>query len=192
MASEIVKLGGDIREKMRAGEKIYNFTVGDFDPAIFPIPKALEDEIITAYRNHFTNYPAAEGNLDLRQSRVIARSLRSAARIFRDAARLRRIGLVLLRIPIRRPFPDIADHVVQAVAVRRERRDRRSALEAVLAKILARKFTLPGIGHMLAVGRELVAPAILGAVEAAACGEFPFGFGGQLLAGPFGVSQRVR
>src|ERR1700761_1505398 len=68
IASEIVKLGGDIREKMRSGEKIYNFTVGDFDPAIFPIPKALEDEIITAYRNHFTNYPAAEGNLDLRES----------------------------------------------------------------------------------------------------------------------------
>ena len=60
IASEIVKLGGDIREKMRSGEKIYNFTVGDFDPAIFPIPKALEDEIITAYRNHFTNYPAAD------------------------------------------------------------------------------------------------------------------------------------
>ncbi|HEX4850797.1 MAG TPA: aminotransferase class I/II-fold pyridoxal phosphate-dependent enzyme, partial [Puia sp.] len=68
IGSEIVKLGGDIREKIRMGEKIYNFTVGDFDPKIFPIPKALENEIIEAYRNHFTNYPAAEGNLDLRQS----------------------------------------------------------------------------------------------------------------------------
>src|SRR5215212_9519758 len=68
IGSEIVKLGGDIREKIRRGEKIYNFTVGDFDPAIFPIPKELEEEIITAYRNHFTNYPAAEGNLDLREA----------------------------------------------------------------------------------------------------------------------------
>ena len=68
IGSEIVKLGGDIREKIRQGEKIYNFTVGDFDPAIFPIPKALEDGIIDAYRKHFTNYPAAEGNLDLRES----------------------------------------------------------------------------------------------------------------------------
>ena len=68
IGSEIVKLGGDIREKIRKGEKIYNFTVGDFDPAVFPIPKALEDEIVTAYRNHFTNYPAAEGNLDLREA----------------------------------------------------------------------------------------------------------------------------
>src|SRR5687767_2159764 len=68
IGSEIVKLGGEIRDKIRAGEKIYNFTVGDFDPAIFPIPLALEEEIITAYRNHFTNYPAAEGNLDLREA----------------------------------------------------------------------------------------------------------------------------
>ncbi|HTI12309.1 MAG TPA: pyridoxal phosphate-dependent aminotransferase [Puia sp.] len=68
IGSEIVKLGGEIREKIRQGEKIYNFTVGDFDPAIFPIPKELEEGIIDAYRRHFTNYPAAEGNLDLRES----------------------------------------------------------------------------------------------------------------------------
>lgn len=68
IGSEIVKLGGDIREKIRQGQKIYNFTVGDFDPAIFPIPKELEEGIIDAYRRHFTNYPAAEGNLDLRES----------------------------------------------------------------------------------------------------------------------------
>lgn len=68
IGSEIVKLGGDIREKIRQGDKIYNFTVGDFDPEIFPIPRELEDGIVDAYRRHFTNYPAAEGNLDLRQS----------------------------------------------------------------------------------------------------------------------------
>jgi len=68
IGSEIVKLGAEIREKMRQGERIYNFTVGDFDPSIFPIPKELEDGIVEAYRRHFTNYPAAEGNLDLRES----------------------------------------------------------------------------------------------------------------------------
>lgn len=68
IGSEIVKLGGEIRDKIRQGETIYNFTVGDFDPAIFPIPEALEEEIIKAYRQHFTNYPAAEGNLDLREA----------------------------------------------------------------------------------------------------------------------------
>ncbi len=68
IGSEIVKLGGEIREKIRQGEKIYNYTVGDFDPAVFPIPEELENEIIQAYRQHYTNYPAAEGNLDLRES----------------------------------------------------------------------------------------------------------------------------
>ena len=68
IGSEIVKLGGEIKEKIRQGERIYNFTVGDFDPAIFPIPKELEDAIVEAYRKHFTNYPAAEGNLDLREA----------------------------------------------------------------------------------------------------------------------------
>lgn len=68
IGSEIIKLGGEIREKIKQGEKIYNFTIGDFDPAIFPIPVALENEIIEAYRQHFTNYPAAEGNADLRES----------------------------------------------------------------------------------------------------------------------------
>lgn len=68
IGSEIVKLGGEIRERIRLGDSIFNFTIGDFDPAIFPIPDALENEIITAYKQHFTNYPAAEGNLDLRES----------------------------------------------------------------------------------------------------------------------------
>jgi aspartate aminotransferase len=68
VGSEIVKLGGEIREKIRHGQRIYNFTVGDFDPSVFPIPKELEDAIIDAYRNHFTNYPAAEGNIDLREA----------------------------------------------------------------------------------------------------------------------------
>src|SRR5437868_10905452 len=70
IGSEIVALGAEIREKIRQGETIYNFTVGDFDPSIFPIPKALEDAIVDAYKKHFTNYPAAEGNLDLREAIV--------------------------------------------------------------------------------------------------------------------------
>jgi aspartate aminotransferase len=68
IGSEIVKLGGEIRERIRKGERIYNFTVGDFDPQIFPIPKELEEAIIEAYRNHFTNYPPGEGSLELREA----------------------------------------------------------------------------------------------------------------------------
>ncbi len=66
--SEIVKLGNTISERIRNGETIYNYTIGDFDPSIFPIPKAFEDEIIDAYKQHYTNYPAADGILELRQS----------------------------------------------------------------------------------------------------------------------------
>ncbi|MER3470292.1 MAG: aminotransferase [Chitinophagaceae bacterium] len=68
IGSEIVKLGGEIKERISKGEIIYNFTLGDFDPSIFSIPKELEEAIIDAYKAHFTNYPTAEGNPDLRQS----------------------------------------------------------------------------------------------------------------------------
>ena len=68
IGSEIVKLGGEIRERIRKGEHIYNFTVGDFDPLIFPIPRELEEAIVEAYRNHFTNYPPGEGSLELREA----------------------------------------------------------------------------------------------------------------------------
>ena len=67
-ASEIVRLGATIKEKIKQGEKIYNYTIGDFDSSIFPIPAELEAEIINAYKEGFTTYPAAEGNLDLREA----------------------------------------------------------------------------------------------------------------------------
>jgi aspartate aminotransferase len=66
--SEIVKLGADIKAKIKSGDKIYNFTIGDFDSYIFPIPKKLELEIIEAYQNKFTTYPPADGILALRES----------------------------------------------------------------------------------------------------------------------------
>ncbi len=66
--SEIVKLGNEISNRVRNGEHIYNYTIGDFAPSIFPIPKSLEDDIITAYRSGFTNYPPADGILELRKA----------------------------------------------------------------------------------------------------------------------------
>jgi aspartate aminotransferase len=66
--SEIVKLGNAISERIRNGEKIYNLTIGDFDPSVFPIPTELEELIIESYKNKNTSYPAAEGVLDLRKS----------------------------------------------------------------------------------------------------------------------------
>lgn len=66
--SEIVRLGATIKELIRQGNSIYNYTIGDFDSSIFPIPAELEEEIISAYQHRYTTYPAAEGNLDLREA----------------------------------------------------------------------------------------------------------------------------
>lgn len=66
IGSEIVKLGSIIKEKISQGDQIYNYTIGDFDSTQFPIPEQLEKEIINAYKEGFTTYPAADGELDLR------------------------------------------------------------------------------------------------------------------------------
>lgn len=67
IGSEIIKLAAEVGEKIKQGEKIFNFTIGDFDPAVFPIPASLENEIIKAYQLKQTNYPPANGMLDLRK-----------------------------------------------------------------------------------------------------------------------------
>ncbi len=68
VASEIIKLAGEINEKIKNGAQIYNLTIGDFDPKVFPIPIELEEEIIRAYKEHATNYPPADGLLETRQA----------------------------------------------------------------------------------------------------------------------------
>jgi aspartate aminotransferase len=68
IGSEIVKLGADIKAKMAQGDKIYNFTIGDFDSAIFPIPQQLENEIVEAYKTAHTTYPPADGIVELRNA----------------------------------------------------------------------------------------------------------------------------
>jgi aspartate aminotransferase len=66
IGSEIVKLGGVIKEKISKGNKIFNYTIGDFDSTQFPIPEGLKNEIINAYNDGYTTYPSAEGEADLR------------------------------------------------------------------------------------------------------------------------------
>src|SRR5258705_3763662 len=68
VGSEIVRLGNEISERKRKGEIIFNFTIGDFDPDVFPIPEELEALIIESYKKHYTNYPPAEGVIELRTS----------------------------------------------------------------------------------------------------------------------------
>jgi len=66
IGSEIIKLAAEVNEKIKNGEHIYNFTIGDFNSKIFPIPAELKKAIIEEYNNDQTNYPAADGMLDLR------------------------------------------------------------------------------------------------------------------------------
>ena len=65
--SEIIKIGGEINELKKKGEKIANLTIGDFDPAIFPVPNGLKHGIIDAYHANHTNYPPADGVSSLRE-----------------------------------------------------------------------------------------------------------------------------
>jgi aspartate aminotransferase len=68
IGSEIIKLAAEVNEKIKQGEKVFNFTIGDFNPKIFPIPAELKSAIVKAYEDDQTNYPAADGMLELRQS----------------------------------------------------------------------------------------------------------------------------
>jgi aspartate aminotransferase len=70
IGSEIIKLGGEIRDLIAKGNKIYNFTIGDFDPNIFSIPAELKQQIIDAYQHDMTNYPPANGLVELRKAVV--------------------------------------------------------------------------------------------------------------------------
>ena len=68
IGSEIVKLGGIIKDKISKGEHIYNYTIGDFDSSEFPIPALLRTEIKNAYDEGYTTYPLADGETDLRKA----------------------------------------------------------------------------------------------------------------------------
>ena len=66
--SEIIKIAGEINELKRQGQNIANLTIGDFDSNIYPIPDPLKIGIVDAYNAHHTNYPPADGMLNLRES----------------------------------------------------------------------------------------------------------------------------
>lgn len=66
--SEIIRLGNEISRRIKAGERIFNLTIGDFDPGIFPIPNTLKRLIQECYDKGLTNYPPADGILELREA----------------------------------------------------------------------------------------------------------------------------
>lgn len=66
--SQILRYSNAVKVMKARGITVQNYTVGDFDPSIFPIPMELKIEVMKAYGEDYTNYPAAEGNPDLRES----------------------------------------------------------------------------------------------------------------------------
>ena len=84
--------------------------------------------------------------------------------------------------PVGRPFPDVAGHVVDPVAVRREALDRRRTLVTVRTEVLPRKLPLPRIRHHAAAWRELLAPRERRSVEIAAGRVLPLRLGRERLA----------
>src|ERR1043165_2316056 len=68
IGSEIIKLAWEVNDLIKSGAQIFNFTIGDFDPQVFPIPVELENEIIKALQTKYTNYPPANGIPELRKA----------------------------------------------------------------------------------------------------------------------------
>jgi hypothetical protein len=93
-------------------------------------------------------------------------------------------------IPVARPLPYVADHVVEAIAVRLEAADRRGRGIAVLVRVVEGEDALPGIGDRLALGIESARPVVL-AVAPAARGEFPLRLGRQLAPAPTRIGERI-
>ncbi len=68
IGSEILKIAADIRTMVAEGHTICNLTVGDFNPAYFPIPSELRTSIQVMLDAGETNYPPADGMMQLRRA----------------------------------------------------------------------------------------------------------------------------
>jgi len=114
IGSEIVKLGNEISVRISKGEKIYNYTIGDFDPAIFPIPEQLQAGIIRAYEDHYTNYPPGDGLKELREAVIEFMADRTGLRYALDEVQIASGGRPLI-YTLFRTLVDEGDKVIYAV-----------------------------------------------------------------------------
>ena len=64
--SSILRIAGQVRALIAAGEPVVNLTVGDFSPAEFPVPAELVAFITEALQSGETNYPPSVGVPQLR------------------------------------------------------------------------------------------------------------------------------
>ncbi len=68
IGSEILKIAAAVRQMKAQGSSVCNLTVGDFDPAQFPIPKELREWTVQALSEGQTNYPPSDGVPVLREA----------------------------------------------------------------------------------------------------------------------------
>ncbi len=68
--SRILAIAAEVRAAIARGETICNLTVGDFSPAHFAVPPALQQRIADEVAAGNTNYPPADGLPELRQAIV--------------------------------------------------------------------------------------------------------------------------
>jgi aspartate aminotransferase len=66
--SDILAIAGQINALRAQGRPVANFTVGDFDPKLFPIPDVLTTAVGEELAAGQTNYPPAVGIPELRQA----------------------------------------------------------------------------------------------------------------------------
>jgi aspartate aminotransferase len=68
IGSRILRIAAQIRALVESGHTVYDFTVGDFRPAQFPIPDELRERLREALARGETNYPPPNGVLALREA----------------------------------------------------------------------------------------------------------------------------
>src|SRR5262249_32948717 len=95
-------------------------------------------------------------------------------------------------IPVLRPLPHVARHVIEAITVGGKGAYRTGGQVSVCASVVTRKLALPDIGSRFADVRALVPPRVRFAGKSAAGCKLPFGFGGQALPRPRRVGLGVK
>src|SRR5262249_18603318 len=90
--------------------------------------------------------------------RVVNRLFGATAWVDWHATGFRLVARMPIGPPVVGPLPDIADHVEQAVAVRREGAHGGGPLEPVRGEIFDWKPSLPGVRHRLSIGVEFITP----------------------------------
>src|SRR5271165_5136044 len=102
-----------------------------------------------------------------------------ALRVSRDVAGLGKLFEIIGAIPVAAPLPDVASHVVEAVAIRRESAHGRNAGEAILAGIFDWEYSLVGVRHELSARLEFIPPREVLAAQPPTRSKLPLGFGRQ-------------